>query len=87
VEAESGSIEVDGLNTREMGTEDLRSRFSIIPQVDKGEKESGTGGTKKEGKFSGERPRSFETLQPTPRKSWRRIGRQIREVDLSLLLF
>ncbi|EWM27872.1 multidrug resistance-associated protein 1-like isoform 1 [Nannochloropsis gaditana] len=32
VEAESGSIEVDGLNTREMGTEDLRSRFSIIPQ-------------------------------------------------------
>jgi len=33
VEAESGSIEVDGLNTREMGTEDLRSRFSIIPQV------------------------------------------------------
>jgi ABC-type multidrug transport system fused ATPase/permease subunit len=33
VEAESGSIEVDGLNTKEMGTEDLRSRFSIIPQV------------------------------------------------------
>lgn len=56
------------------------------PRLERG-KESGTGGTKNEGKFSGERPRSFETLQSTLRKSWRRIGRQIREVDLSLLLF
>lgn len=33
VEAQSGSITVDGVDTREMGLEDLRGRFSIIPQV------------------------------------------------------
>lgn len=54
MEAESGSIEVDGLNTREMGTEDLRSRFSIIPQVGKGERERDGGHEERRKIFRGE---------------------------------
>ena len=33
IEAEGGSIEIDGLNLASMGLHDARARLTIIPQV------------------------------------------------------
>ena len=38
IESAEGNITIDGVDISKMGLADLRSKLSIIPQVDKGQK-------------------------------------------------